>query len=191
MPDGHWRASNGAAIGPARTNGTAQPKPNGTAHSGGKVKMTLDADAKHDPQAIDQTAVSEEVSRPKVVDPEWGELTLEKAREKLVSHVIGVTVDPPSHLWFDCVHRGTRSSNSILTCTAAGTSPAQPALALVAVPAAVPPLFCLVLAPRLGARLGALLLSPKQPAVRRLAAPALPARPLEQAHLDRRRQVRD
>ncbi|EJT45302.1 endoplasmic reticulum protein [Trichosporon asahii var. asahii CBS 2479] len=99
MPDGHWRASNGAAIGPARTNGTAQPKPNGTAHSGGKVKMTLDADAKHDPQAIDQTAVSEEVSRPKVVDPEWGELTLEKAREKLLEQA------PRNPLWRSSLFR--------------------------------------------------------------------------------------
>lgn len=79
MPNGHWRATNGAANGAAHTNGSAHPSGNCNG------KMTLD---KHEPEIIDRSdvSVSEKVSRPKVVDPEWGELTLEKAREKLVSH---------------------------------------------------------------------------------------------------------
>ena len=108
MPDGHWRATNGAANGPASThvNGTA----NGSAHVDGNGNMTLDT--KDDPQVIDLTDPGEKVSRPKVVDPEWGELTLEKAREKLVSCVTwrhcrsGLRSHHITNLWFDCVRPG-------------------------------------------------------------------------------------
>lgn len=81
MPDGQ-RATNGAvkastANGSAYPNGTANgsAQPNGTAKGNGNGKMTLDK-----PYPSDEKA-----PRPRVVDPEWGDLTLKKARAKLVS----------------------------------------------------------------------------------------------------------
>lgn len=64
MPDGHWRATHGTM------NGTHVP-------NGVHGKKTTDL-------RNTEKAYPEKVEWPKVVCPEWGELTLEKARGKLV-----------------------------------------------------------------------------------------------------------
>lgn len=94
MPDGQ-RASNGA-VKASTANGSAYPSGaangivngtlNGSAHPNGAANGKMTLDAKPD--------MSEKVSRPRVVDPEWGELTLEKARAKLVSHGVAIVTSP-------------------------------------------------------------------------------------------------